>query len=515
MKKTMKTIWKTVKWSFIVFCLYVISLCFREEHIPGSWLEGLIARMMPEDILLKVESVSYGFREGLKVNDVRVIDATQQNPTNYILSVRSVAVRPLLHRIRAVGLAYERLPAAYYRGSEANAALAANAPAEEDAPFDFPDLGDWDVTLVKPVVLGVRPQSLTMGVSFRPERLDLTRMHLVWPEKTPLMEVDGSCYVDLRRQRVHGLVEGLARQQHIRPLIDSLDVDVALRYMDAFTEVEGPCPARCEWNVDLTNKDFDLWLDLHPPVCRYKGVPMRKADGQIHLHNGLRDGCLNYRTTVGPIAAVDRRGRTLDGTVTILGTNHYNTVDVEAKSIQPLADVLKIGGFTDEYFAADVVGKSECRLQFRFPRAMTNNYEVMDGFGHVVVKDGQLMRMKGFKGLIEAMPSVAPAVTWLSDTTQASGDYTIENGVLKTDNVYIEGSVFSIKMYGWLDLTRQTQDFTVRVQFAKSDTLVGKILHPIAWPFTKLLLEFKLTGSPDEPKWTYLSVIERVAEALK
>ena len=42
--------------------------------------------------------------------------------------------------------------------------------------------------------------------------------------------------------------------------------------------------------------------------------------------------------------------------------------------------------------------------------AMTNNYEVLNGSGHVEVKDGMLMRMKGFKGLIEAMPAIAPAV---------------------------------------------------------------------------------------------------------
>ena len=146
---------------------------------------------------------------------------------------------------------------------------------------------------------------------------------------------------------------------------------------------------------------------------------------------------------------------------------------------------------------------------------MTNNYEVMDGSGHIAIRNGCLMRMKWFRGLIDAMPSIAPAITWLSDTTQASGDYVIEKGVLRTENVYIEGTLFSIKMSGWLDTVRNTQDFTVHVQFAKSDSMVGKILHPITWPFTKLLLEFRLTGSPDEPKWKYISVINRVVEAVK
>ena len=55
----------------------------------------------------------------------------------------------------------------------------------------------------------------------------------------------------------------------------------------------------------------------------------------------------------------------------------------------------------------------------------------------------------------------------------------------------------------------------MRVQFAKNDSMVGKILHPLTWPFTKLLLEFKLTGSPDRPEWKYVSVVDRVVEAVQ
>ena len=181
----------------------------------------------------------------------------------------------------------------------------------------------------------------------------------------------------------------------------------------------------------------------------------------------------------------------------------------------PIADVLRIAGFEDEYVDADVTGESTCKLQFRFPRAMTNNYELLNGSGHVEVKNGQLMRMKGFRGLLKEMPSAAPAVSWFTDTTQASCDYTIENGILKTDNVYIEGSLFSIKMYGSLDTTVDKLDFTVRVQFTKKDSIVGKLLHPLTWPFTKLLLEFRLTGSASDPNWKYISVVDRVLEAVK
>ena len=145
---------------------------------------------------------------------------------------------------------------------------------------------------------------------------------------------------------------------------------------------------------------------------------------------------------------------------------------------------------------------------------MTNNYEVLNGHGHVEINNGQLMRMKGFRGLLKAMPSIAPAISWFSDSKQASCDYVIENGVVKTDNTYIEGSTFSIKMYGQMDTATGTLDYTTRVQFTKKDSISGMILHPLTWPFTKLLLEFRLTGTADNPKWEYISVLDRVLDVI-
>ena len=507
MKKLIRIIWKTVKWGFIVFCVYFISLFFREERIPGGLVECVLDRWMPQNLKLHVGEFAFGFGRGIHVRDLRLYDSSATDPLTPLLSFDYLAYHPFSARVRVRGLKYARLPDGYYAPG--------NQDRNESVEARLPVIDFLSVTLVRPEVLGICPEILTFEVESSPTRIDFKKMHLVWPDRDARMEVDGFCYVDLDRQEVYGEIDGLARQAHIRPLLVTIDVPVALPYMDAFTEVPEPCKSKCAWKVDLVRNDFDLWLELHPVLGKYNAVPMRNADGRIHLHNCTRDNCLNYVTTVGPITGTDVEGRYLEGTVVIVGTNNHNTVTVDAKSSQPLADVLKIGGFTGDYVGGDVFGESECRLVFDFPRAMSNNYEVMNGSGHVSVRNGQLMRLRGFKGLIEAMPSVAPAVTWFSDSTQASGDYVISNGVVKTDNVYIEGTLFSIKMSGWLDTVRNEQDFTVRVQFAKSDSMIGKILHPLTWPFTKLLLEFRLTGSPDDPKWKYVSVIDRVMEVVK
>ena len=161
---------------------------------------------------------------------------------------------------------------------------------------------------------------------------------------------------------------------------------------------------------------------------------MRKADGQIRLHSYTRGTSLNYRTQVGPIETMNADGLPLKGTVTIEGTNGYNVVRVEAKSGMPLAEILRIGGFTGDYVTDKVIGDTTGNLEFRFPRAMTNNYEVLNGGGHVTVENGHLMRLNLFAGLTKILADHVPGVRQLVDQSRASVDYRIENGIIRTDN---------------------------------------------------------------------------------
>ena len=141
---------------------------------------------------------------------------------------------------------------------------------------------------------------------------------------------------------------------------------------------------------------------------------------------------------------------------------------------------------------------------------MGDDLSKLNGEGHLTIRNGQLMRLKGFAGLLELLAEKVPGFSLITDSTQASCDYRIENGILRSDNIYIEGSVFSIKMYGYYDSVKERLDYTARVQFSKKDSVMGKLLHPLAWPFTKLLLEFRLRGTSDDPKWEYISIIDRV-----
>ena len=506
--KCVHAVLKTMKWSFIVFfvCLsgYLVSLFFRAEQMPACICNPLIRHFVPTNLVVECDQVSVGFRHGLQLTGVRVRMADQAEP---MASAESVDVFPIHRRVRFVRLRYPRLPESYY--------LPGNLERNARVEAVLPRIPKFSLVLIEPDILSARPAYVEATVEVKPQSVVFDAIRLSWREKN-IQGLDGVCSVDLASQKICGEVDGHAIQSQIRPLLEALDVPVSLPYIDAFTEVPGQVRATCSWEVNLINNDFDLLLDLHPNLGRYNGVKMRKADGQIRLHSYTRGTSLNYRTQVGPIETVNADGLPLKGTVTIEGTNGYNVVRVEAKSGMPLAEILRIGGFTGDYVTDKVIGETTGDLEFRFPRAMTNNYEVLNGGGHVTVENGHLMRLNLFAGLTKILADHVPGVRQLVDQSRASVDYRIENGVIRTDNASIDGGVFSIKMDGSFDTVKNALDFNVRVLFSRDDTLMGKyFIRPVTWPFSKLLLEFKLTGSSDKPQWEYISIIDRVINIIK
>lgn len=507
MRGFLKILWKTVKWSFIVFCVFLASLFFREQRVPRRAVVAAVDAFAPTNVVVHVDSVSFGFLSGLHVRNLRVYDRADPNSMAPVASVSSLSVYALQRRIVAENLVYTRLPARYY--------MPGNEERNSRAEVALPDIGRFTLVLIRPDVLSLRPERVTADMEMAPKRVSVTHMRLDWPDVDEQMSLEGSCTADFDRQRITGMVKGSAKQHHARPFLVALDLPSALPYVDAFTEVPGKVPVTCKWNVNLVNNDFDLDLWLSPELGKYNLVPMRHAEGNLHFSVYTRGRTMNYSHVIGPIAAKGVRGEPLDGTITVDSRDGTNTVSVSAKSALPAADLLKIGGFAGDYVGEDVVGDSSCELVFRFPRDMGDDRSLLNGKGSFSIKNGQVMRMKGFNGLLEMLADKVPGVSWFTDSTQMSCDYTIENGVVKSDAIYIEGSVFSIKMYGSYDSVRDALNFTARVQFSKKDSLVGRVLHPLAWPFTKLLLEFRLTGTSESPKWTYISVIDRVLESAK
>ena len=615
MKKAAKFLMKTVKWTFIVFCVFLGSLFFREQRIPADWIVSAVSSHVPSNIVFKCDSASFGFRRGARMRGVRLYDRERMDPVKAVVSADSASVDFFLRRVRIVGLKIPRLHDGYY--------LPGNIERNGRLDVEIPDVPSFSLTLIRPDVLGIAPERVVATVKTKPRRVEFADVRVSWPDIDRAMSVNGSVYIDLDEQRFRAEARGEARQSHIRPLLVTLDVPVSVEYMDAFTGVTEPIPVSAKWDVNLVNNDFRMLLDLHPQLGRYNDVPMRRVDGELGLSVFTRGTNLTCVTTVGPLSALDHKGRPLDGRLVVTVTNDVTKLDFDVKSGIELKDLLSIADCLNDgtldcvscetppeitvtgtlmpdfarqaennlhgtvafkkgvFFESPVedvafsysyvgdtisfdnislrgkeggryTGKAKLHVPASDPDSAsfsmvfscsdgslgeiaevlggdfggrhgvvnsevevtgpisTNLYSHINGCGKVRVTEGRLAQMKLFMGLTDYLAANVPGVASLVNQSQASVDYTITNGVFASDNIFIEGAVFSIKASGTYDIPADKLDFTVRLQLLKNDSFLGKLVHPVMFPFTKLLLEFKVTGSVDDPKWDYISVLDRI-----
>ena len=622
-KNILKIGGKTVKWCFIVFLVYLLSLFFRRERIPGQWVEGLLSAQMPTNYVLHCESASFGFRSGLRVSGTRVYDLERKNSLEPVFSAETIDIRFFERLVRVVSAKFPRLQDSYYEEGGY-----ADPLGYGDWGFQFPKIRKFRLELINPNILGANPSFLRAVVTSRPTRLSADEVHIVWGGQDRPVEVDGYCYFDLATRRVKGLVKGEATQDKIRPLIDVLDLPLVLEYMDAFTEVEKPVPVNFGWDVDLGCNEFSLDFDLHPDLGRYHGVPMTRADGSVRLHVTfpVRDGVrqMDYETTIGPLTAIDSKDRPLKGKIEVRGVGDVVHLHFDASSALRLEDLLKIIDYLNDgeldclvceappvvtvggILAADVAnqrdndlrgsvsfakgtffgipvwdasadfayigdtvyfsrarakgkqnGKVVGSAQLSFPgldpeRSTfaldmmytdgslaeladffqidagdkhgevngelsvsgpigTNAVARLNGSGRISVKNGHLAQMKLFMGLTELLAREVPGIDKVVNQSEGGCSFYIEDGVFKSYDITIQGSLFTIYADGQYDIVNDNLDFMVRVQLMKDESILGKyLIRPIMWPFTKLLLEFRVSGSMDDPDWDYISVLDRI-----
>ena len=135
----------------------------------------------------------------------------------------------------------------------------------------------------------------------------------------------------------------------------------------------------------------------------------------------------------------------------------------------------------------------------------SNAVERLCGSGQIVCRDGRLAQMRVFSGLTSFLSRRVLGGAKLEeaaslDFSRSSCDFTLSNGVFRTSNMVVEGRVLSIAAIGSYDIPRNQLDFSVRVKLLKWD--LGGLTKPISW-VSESLLDFKVAGPIEEPKWTY------------
>ncbi len=136
----------------------------------------------------------------------------------------------------------------------------------------------------------------------------------------------------------------------------------------------------------------------------------------------------------------------------------------------------------------------------------------LSGSGNVRISDGLIHRMKIFAGFTDYLARNIPGLSAVVNQSSGSMDFTITNGVLYTENLLIEGNVFSINGRGNYNIDTDRIDFVVRANIFRQRTFAGRLTHFLALPFSRMLLEFKVFGTLENPDWSYVNIIERITD---
>ena len=155
-------------------------------------------------------------------------------------------------------------------------------------------------------------------------------------------------------------------------------------------------------------------------------------------------------------------------------------------------------------------GNVTARMNLSGSLATNTLLRSFSGDGSLHIDSGHLSQVPLFAGLTTLLSDHVPGVSQIVNQGDAAGDFVIRDGVLSTESFTVEGKLFSIEGKGSYDLADDRLDFIFRTRFMRNDSFLKMLIRPITWPFSKLLLEVKLTGSLADPKWSYINILDRV-----
>lgn len=517
-----------MKLIFIVFCVFLLSLCFRQQRLPRSLVAKICDRCSTDKLVVSCDEISVGLRHGFHFLGVRLYDRTRSDNLKPVFSADSVSVWLISRRVRVTAAKLPRLHDGYYGIDTPSAPeFPDGEKAEENdglafAKIELPRIPDFTLELIRPEIFGVAPERVDVRVRPELKKVDFADIHLDWPDQDFRMWLDGYCTVDFGAQLLIGEVVGSARQEHIRPLLVALDLPVSYPYMggypdtgdSGFTEVQGPVPAFCRWKYDFAARDFSLDLDLKPDMGRYNGVRLQKIDGKLGVHAYYPDGDFAYDITVGPLVATDLHERRLQGWLTVHGTNNLDWLEFDAYSDLEKQDTLDIMGYlkgseivlTNCTAVGSTGGDMTAWMRFHLPMA-DDDESGFYGEGDIDTTNGRILQVPLFLALTKAMAANVPGVDKIVNQSESHCEFTISNGVFKTDHLVVQGALFCFKLSGSYEIESGELDFIAHCTVMKEESLLGKyLIQPVLWPFTKLFTEFHVTGNKNDPKLRNTSV---------
>jgi len=159
-------------------------------------------------------------------------------------------------------------------------------------------------------------------------------------------------------------------------------------------------------------------------------------------------------------------------------------------------DFQKFRAFSNSDRPINVSGEMEGKAHIEADFS-TNFFASANGNGFVSIHDGQLADLPLFTGFSRLMRRIFPSFKIFS-ITRLKGNFTLENGVVLSEDALFEGNVISAKGRGSYT---PSSGFDAYVQAQTlGEGKISSVVRVITNPLLKLF-EMKLTGTLEDPVW--------------
>jgi hypothetical protein len=248
--------------------------------------------------------------------------------------------------------------------------------------------------------------------------------------------------------------------------------------------------------------------DLHVAISFDKGsilrIPVGKTSTDLHLYG--------YSALCNSIQASIANGGTATGYFNAYFPDYCatNTTFVTTLTADKadFSDILRIASTTNTY-----PGKLTGKIQLSGPLS-GDILSSLNGEGRLELTDGLFARIPLFSGLTDWLANNIPGVGTLVNQSSGNLSFVMTNGLVRTHDLVIEGNIFSIAGTGTYFLPKDALDVSIKVNIFKERTFAGQISRIVAFPFTRMLLDFHLGGTTKQPIWSYVTILERITDSL-
>lgn len=125
-------------------------------------------------------------------------------------------------------------------------------------------------------------------------------------------------------------------------------------------------------------------------------------------------------------------------------------------------------------------------------RAVGGNDYAMSGKGNLLIKDGNVLAMPILGPLSLLLNEIIPGFGYQS-AKKATADFTVDNGVISTRDLLIQGTGFNMIGHGTIHYLEDSMDMSIRLNAQGIPGLATFLISKI--------FEYESTGSAKHPKW--------------